>query len=378
MRFMNRQMQVADFKELNGSNSRTKWSWACRRIAQKSLHLSLEGKKEMPNIGDLALLRVNKIGFHSAITLTDNRKVRIYPDDLLVGIFGNRYATDAYEAEVRGTRELSLLTAGGMVGTVLSKNESIQKPTELEFVGYLEDSSGRRANLKELMPRQTTVAPDAANLVVVVGTGMSTGKTTVMRKLIKGLSASGVRVVALKLTGSVSPRDQDELKSADASLVMDFSDYGFPSTYLAPKDELMTLFNLMLTEAAATDPNVVVMEIADGILERETAFLLAEPSFRSRVRAIVLSADSSLSGLYGTRLLEEMGYNVCLVSGRLTSAPLYVKEFQSKSGVPVVSSAGSGDQLARVVSTELERNTSPVEMNAIYRLGAEVYPDGSE
>lgn len=375
---MDKQLQVADYRELLGHNNGTKWSWACRKIDQASFHLSQAGKKERPEVGDLALLRVSRIGFHSAITLTDNRKVRLYPDDLIVGVFGNRYATDAYEAEVRGTEGLSLLTAGGMVGTILSKSDSIQRPTEVEFVGYLDDTSGRRANLKEIMLRPPIMTGEAANLVVVVGTGMSTGKTTVMRKLIKGLSTAGMRVAALKLTGSVSPRDQDELKSADARLVLDFSDYGFPSTYLAPKQELMALLNLMLTDASAFDPNIVVMEIADGILERETAFLLAEPFFRSRVRALVLSADSSLSGLYATKLLEEMGYNVSLVSGKMTSAPLYVKEFKSKSDIPVVSSAGSGDQLAQVVSSELDRNTSPVEVNAGYALRGEAFPDGSQ
>ncbi len=355
-----------------------KWSWACRKVDQSSFHIAPEAGKSRPEVGDLALLRVSKIGYHSTIILADNRKVRLYPDDLIVGVFGNRYATDAYEAEVRGADDLSLLTAGGMVGTVLSKNAEMQGPTKLEFVSYLEDTGGRRANLKELMLREGAGTPEGNNLVVVVGTGMNTGKTTVARKLIKGLSASGLSVAAFKLTGSVSARDQDEMRSAAAKTVADFSDYGFPSTYLASKHELMTLFNVMLTEATAVESDVVVMEIADGILERETAIILTDPVFRSRVKALVLSAESSLSGIYGAKLLEEMGYKVCLVSGRMTSAPLYVREFQSRSDIPVVSSAVSGDQLAHVVSSELFLNNSTDEVSASCRVEGMVYPDGSE
>ena len=60
---------------------------------------------------------------------------------MFVGVFGNRYATDALEAEVIGVRNLSLLTTAGMVGTVKSKHSSINNTTQVAFLGYLKDSA---------------------------------------------------------------------------------------------------------------------------------------------------------------------------------------------------------------------------------------------
>ena len=69
--------------------------------------------------------------------------------DLFIGVFGNRYATDAYEGEMEGLKNLSLLTAAGMVGTVKSKNRSMGNPTDVIFLGFLRDVATKRVNLKQ-------------------------------------------------------------------------------------------------------------------------------------------------------------------------------------------------------------------------------------
>lgn len=332
----------------NASNESIRWSWACRVLS--SLEYQIDTFSTEPISGDLALVRVDQIGYHKSIVTMDNKKLRIYVGDLLVGVFGNRYATDALEGEVNGLQNLSILTAGGMIGTIKSKHSEFGKSTRVSFMGFLNDEKGQRINLKKLKFHKSNTRSQIARLIIAVGTGMNSGKTTTSSKLIKGLSAQGLKIAACKLTGSVSNRDQDEMRSASAHTIIDFSDYGLPSTYLCTKEELLNLFNTMLSDLEKINPDLVVMEIADGILQRETAMLLSDPSIKKMVKGIILTAESAPSALYAVENLTDLGYNIIAVSGKITSSPLSVKEFKEHCEIPVVSSVDSGKQLADSVS----------------------------
>jgi hypothetical protein len=79
------------------------WSWACRKVESTAL-VPLEDSASAPPLpGDLALVRVQKAGFHKNLPTAENRRLRIYPEAQFVGVFGNPSAADAYEAEVEGT-----------------------------------------------------------------------------------------------------------------------------------------------------------------------------------------------------------------------------------------------------------------------------------
>ena len=190
------------------------------------------------------------------------------------------------------------------------------------------------------LERATQLADQQPNLVVVIGSGMNSGKTTFCRKLIKSFRRKGTKVAACKLTGSISPRDFDEMVSASAIHVTDFSDYGFPSTYKCEIEEVMDLFKTMLVDLEKLKPDIIIMEVADGVLQRETKMLLNEPLFKQLTRGIIVTADSAPAALYTVNFLEQLGYKVLCVSGSITSSPLYMEEFKDHHNVPVVSSKG--------------------------------------
>jgi hypothetical protein len=337
----------------------THWSWSCRKV-QSGADIELEEESSAPPVpGDLALLRVNTMGFHKHITTAENRRLRLYPGAQFIGVFGNRYASDAFEAEVEGIQNVSLLTGAGMIGTVKSKCGGMADATQVSLLGMLRGADGRRMNLKNMLFKPTSVRRQPANLVYVVGTSMNSGKTTTCTRLIRGLSDMGLTVVACKLTGSVSNHDPDELAAAAASKVTDFSDFGFPSTYLATKEELLDLFHAMLADVASVSPDIVLMELADGLLQRETDMLLNDPEIKKAGRGVVLSAAGSISALWSAAHLRRLGYRIIAVSGRMTSSPLATREFvQNDSGTRVASSVNThdentGTELAATVSAFL-------------------------
>jgi dethiobiotin synthetase len=348
----------------HGANLDPKLSWACRDLQRHGVYSLDKATDTPPRPGDVAAVRVEEVGNHERLTFANNKNMRIYAGDILLGVFGNRYATAAFEGEVCGVERLSILTAGGMIGTVKSQHRNANKPTLVSFLGFLTGSLGQRVNLIDLKFRPTTTLRRPKNLIVVVGTGMNSGKTTSSVKLIKGLSSAGLRVAACKLTGSVSHRDQDEMASASAAFVTDFSDYGFPSTYLISREDLLALFCTMTSAAQKINPDAIVMEIADGLLQRETAMLLEEDSFRSMVAGLVLSAESAPGAMYAAEALQKQGYKIIAISGVITSAPLAVREFQQLSTIPVGSSADSGKGLTEIVQHFLQTTINDFKPDA--------------
>lgn len=330
-----------------------RWSWACRQLLQfDGDHVSSD-QRVPPRAGDVVVVEVAKVGNHTRMTLSDHRRARLYAGDHLVGVLGNRYATDAFEGQIHSLEELHVLTGAGMIGTVQSRHRDVASPTSLRFLGYLTREDGERINLKEEQFHPQRLEEVNRDVLLVVGTGMNSGKTTTVVRLVKGLVEDGVRVSACKLTGSVSERDRMEMLATDAHDVRDFSDYGFPSTYLTEEQELVDLYETMVHDSSVADPDIIVMEIADGILQRETSMLLSSPEIARRVRGVVLAAGCATSALFGIHEVNRLGHKVTAVSGKITSSPLFVRELANSSDVPIGCSAKQGQGLARIVTQKL-------------------------
>jgi len=331
--------------------SAVRWAWAGRGLKQEAAEkrYGLLIDQGRPVAGDAVVVHVDRIGHHQHIETEMERRLRLYEGDRLVGIFGNRYATDVYEGRVLELQKLHLLTVSGLIGTVTCRNREVGRPTAVTFLGYLADSHGHRINTKRLQFQPAPPHGQSPDLVLVVGTGMNTGKTTVMRKILRAMAASGVRVAGCKLTGTASPRDLYEMKATGAVLATDFSDYGFPSTYGESLDDLIRLMDLMGSACGRAGAEIAMIEIADGFLQPETRLLLESDEIRRRVRGVVVAGACSSSLLFATEYLRKLGHEVWAASGLITNSPLFVREFTDRSPIVVVSSRGSANRLARII-----------------------------
>ena len=66
----------------------------------------------------------------------------------------------------------------------------------------------------------------------------------------------------------------------------------------------------------------------------------------------------SLSALWAASRLKELAYRIIAVSGKFTSSPLAMREYcENDSNIPVVSSAGSGVELATRVKDFLAQKS---------------------
>lgn len=166
---------------------------------------------------------------------------------------------------------------------------------------------------------------------------MNSGKTTAAAHLVHGLAHSGRTVGAAKVTGTGAGKDPGFFRDAGAAEVVDFTDYGFPTTFLLVYEEVRARVVNVVADLAGRGCDVIVIEIADGLFQQETRRLLGDPVFAAAVDRIVISAADSLGAVAGVEVLGSAPVEVACVSGLLTASPLLEEEARRALDVPVVS-----------------------------------------
>lgn len=320
--------------------ARAKAAFTTRHFDPARARLLLRGDGVVPRAGDLLLARVAVLGQHHRLELVSGRRAALQEDDEVLVVYGDRYASDQFEAQVpEDLGPCQLIAAGGLAGRCRSRHAGTRRPTELVPVGLLAGADGRRLSTLDLAPlRPADDRPPVRRppVFAVLGSAMNAGKTTVAAALVRGWSRCGVAVGVFKATGTGSGGDRFACLDAGAAHVLDFSDYGHPSTHRLPPERLRTLFVAGIAELVRRGAERIVVEIADGILFAETAQLVAEPVFRQLVDGVLFAAIDALGALAGIQRLQAAGLPVLAASGLMTASPLAVRELEAALSVPVV------------------------------------------
>lgn len=286
--------------------------------------------------GDLVLARIVEVGHHTWMEGPTGRHMTLYKGDELLLPCGSRYAPDQFEAELPEDDGLvDLVAKGGLLGKVRSRHASAAAPTRLEPLGMLADPDGRIHNLADYALGALPAPATAPPTFTVVGTSMNSGKTTTAAALIRGLSAAGLRVGAAKLTGTGAASDPGQFTDAGAVRVLDFVDAGHPATYRVPLPELVRIATSLHASLAAEPLDAIVLEIADGVLQPETADLVRHPDMREMVDGYLFAAADSAGALFGVARMTAWGLPVLAASGVMTCSPLAIREAAAELDVPV-------------------------------------------
>ncbi|MCU0490537.1 MAG: DUF1611 domain-containing protein [Chloroflexaceae bacterium] len=293
-----------------------------------------------PQIGDILAAEIISLGKHNTIETINGVTLNIFPGDRILGAFGYRYATDQYEGVVPDvwSEMCDLLSVGGVCGEVRSAHSTIGAPTRLRILGALCTAQGQPLNLRTFARPAPKVLP-SGEVILVVGTSMNSGKTTTVGTLARSLSRVGFRVAAAKITGTAAGKDGRFFASCGANPVFDFTHCGLPSTAMLEREELEAIFTDLVSRTAATSPDYTILEIADGIFQRETRMLLESDVVRARVNHLFFAASDSLGAECGVRRLRADGWPLRAVAGLVAASPLASREVEDEVGVPCLSIA---------------------------------------
>ncbi len=312
-----------------------KWSFSTRRVDQTmaaGLHHDLVAARP----GDLILGRIISISQHPRIQLPSGRPSNLYPGDLIVMPCGARYAPDQFEGLAKIDPEgCDMLAGGGCLGQMLSRNERIKPPTRVQPLGRITDGSGAVMNVADFAMPKAGGTPSLP-VIAVLGTAMNSGKTTATVALSYGLTRAGWRVATIKATGTGAFGDYNDYVDTGAHMVADFTDAGMVTTYLEPLSRIKSGIADLIWQAEAAGAEVVVMEVADGLFQRETAGLVADAEFRRSLAGVVFACGDALAASGGVIELQRHNLRPVALTGIVSCSPMATLEAQAATGVEVM------------------------------------------
>jgi hypothetical protein len=315
---------------------RAKWAFSTRRVVRGDA-MALSGDVASARPGDLVLARVERVGQHRNVQLSEGRASELYEGDLVVLACGARYAADQFEglAEI-DPAGADMLAGGGLIGRMRVRHDRMALPTRLTPLGLLTGRDGAPLNLARYA---MAPAPRPAGLTVigVVGASMNSGKTAATASLAHGLMRAGRRVAAIKATGTGAFGDVHAYRDAGAHAVFDFTDAGLASTYGAPHGRIAACLDTLLDAAALDGCDVAVVELADGVLQAETAALLADPRTRGAFAGFLFAAPDALAAVGGVAALARSAVTPAALTGLIARAPLLTAEAEAATGLRVLS-----------------------------------------
>lgn len=326
------------FEDL-GSRPEIKLGYATRAVPLEAM-VGVAQSPPAPRVGDLVLAEVVSVGKNTRIEARNGNSYHLFEGDRVVGVFGNRYATEQFEGYVPSgpVAECDMLSIGGLCGELTSSHLAVARPTRLRVLGSVTGHEGEPLNTRDfaLSPLEDPAGRRAA-VIVSVGSSMDSGKTHTAGTISRALVRAGHRVAAAKITGTAAGKDARFFESCGASPVFDFTHAGYPSTYMLGLDALLGVYRSLVSHMLSGDPDYVVLEIADGILQRETRMLLESGEFRSGVDHLFFSCGDSLSAGGGIRVLERYGITPRAISGALTQSELAIRETEEFTGFSCMS-----------------------------------------
>jgi hypothetical protein len=225
---------------------------------------------------------------------------------------------------------------------MLARNSQIRPATRLMPTARLLGADGRAVNLAQfaLTPRPSALRPPVLG---VLGTSMNSGKTLATAQLVLGLHRAGFRVGAIKATGTGAFGDVNEYSDSGAHYVGDFTDAGMVTTYREPLDRIKTATETLISEAGHRGCDLVVMEVADSLLQRETAALIADPWFAALISGLVFACGDAVAAAGGVAHLARLGLVPDALSGLVSCSPRASSEAQAATGLPVLTKEDLGD-----------------------------------
>lgn len=291
---------------------------------------------------------------YDKLELDTGRMAHISREDVIAGVLGRRRALKGFVGDLPATivvgDRLQILNLGGVIGVCVSGHKDLGSPLQVEVLG-MAVRDGKPMNIAEgaVPPRETiSDIPDFPPLVLVEGTCMAAGKTQAACEIVQKLNQRGWRCAAMKATGVACMRDLLDMIDHGARDGLSFQDAGLPST--VDTDNLPAVAKGLLARLAEKKPDVIVVELGDGIIGGYgVQSLLMDPEIRKAAKVHVMCANDLVAAWGAVALMKGLDLRVDVFAGPATDNSVGVDYIQRELKVPAANARTSGDRLADVV-----------------------------
>ena len=197
-----------------------------------------------------------------------------------------------------------------------------------------------RAGAQTLDP-EAVLDTQGVPVVALAGTCMDSGKTAAACAIVSRLRHRGLHVAACKATGVSLRRDILAMQDAGAAETMIFSDLGIVTTTAANGPALT---RTLLTNLAAAQPDVIVLELGDGLLGAYgVEAILSDASIRGALTAVVLCANDPVAAWGGAKILrDQFEIEPAVVTGPATDNAVGIDQISERLGLKAINALSNG------------------------------------
>ncbi len=344
------------------------------KIASVAQHNDLTSElrlsKDIPcEEGVLVAAKVlNNKSRYNQLELTSGRMATVNQGDVIVGALGHRKALRGYSGHLPTSLKpgdtIQILNIGGVLGVCDSANPDVGAPFDCQVLGtvlsfpYLGERIGVPARAgSSALEDDPHIQTNGVPVVALAGTCMDSGKTAAACAIVGRLRHLGFRVSACKATGVSLRRDVLAMEDAGATDTMIFSDFGIVTTTEANGRQLT---RALLTGLADKRPDVIVLELGDGLLGAYgVGAILSDTEIRDALTAVVLCANDPVSAWGGAELLrKEFHIEPAVVTGPATDNEVGVQQIDERTSLPAINALSNPVALGDMVADLLRRETS--------------------
>lgn len=266
------------------------------------------------------------------IELHSGRMMDVSEGDLIIGAFGERYAT----LEVVGSwknigsdGQMEVLSAGGIFGKCVSKSHLLPQLLRLRYSGHIL-LSGNKVRMQDFV-KKLPLHPFHTPVILIIGSSMSSGKTSSAKIIIRQLKADGLQVIGAKMAGTGRFRDTLKMQDAGADNIFDFVDVGLPSTLCDP-EEYREAIHQLLARMTAVHADVAVIEMGASPMEPYNGSIAIE-EIRNNIKCTILCASDPYSVV---GIIEAFKMKPDLVTGIATNTEAGIALVKKLSGIPAL------------------------------------------
>lgn len=309
----------------------------------------------------LAVRVLNNKTRYNQLELTSGRMATVNQGDIIVGALGHRNALRGYSGhlptELAVGDSIQILNIGGVLGICDSANPDVGPPFDCEVLGtvltfpYLGERIGVPARVgagNKALDYDAVLNTNGVPVVALAGTCMDSGKTAAACAIVGRLRHRGLHVAACKATGVSLRRDILAMEDAGARETMIFSDLGIVTT---TADNGPALTRALLSELSAGKPDVIVLELGDGLLGAYgVEAILSDEAIRGAFTAVVLCANDPVSAWGGAKILrEQFAIDPLLVTGPATDNAVGVDQIRERLDLPGINALSNGVALGDAI-----------------------------
>lgn len=261
--------------------------------------------------GDIVLCKVlNDYGAEDSIHETSGRFVRIYKDDYVICVLGNRFSGINVYGHWNKTNNVtgmhvSLLSAAGIVGILdyVSKYDGSQT-INLEIVGTIYCKE-RKLNLATEYGKWDESVKTNIPIIMVCGTSGEVGKTTTAKDIVRYIKrTSNYKVAGIKIAGTGGLADILEMKDAGADYIADMSEVGLTSSYCNRGDVRKAIYSL-LNSLDEKNIDICVCELGGDVTGGNVVDILTDKEIMKNVKLIPTLAFDILGYVGIDRIFKE-------------------------------------------------------------------------